>query len=467
MQLPAVEHAHALGVKVLCLDGNSDAPGRRVADWFQAVDIKDKEACLEAARAHRAAHGLDGVVTVGTDFSTTVAWIAGHLGLAGTPYEAALLAKDKGLMRERFLRDGVASPQFEVLTKADETVGVPLPVVVKPVDSMGARGVRLVRDAAGLAPAVAEALRYSSRAIVEEYIEGPEFSLDAIVRDGRLIRCGFADRTIVFPPTFVEIGHTFPSIAPAEVQEAVWAEFERGVRALGLTWGAAKGDVKFSRGRAVIGEVASRLSGGYMSGWTYPLSSNRSAVRWAVETALGRELSPQPDEANRPVVERAWIGMPGRIRSVRGVEAARGLRGVREIFLAVGPGSTTVFPRNNVEKLGNVIAVGATPAEAEANARAARFAVVFDYERSSETDAFVRGEGADHWWFPQARGAGDADGRIWLERGAGWRDVYGDTLADLVAVLESEGLATQSQGPQFWRALLVGGLNGARYAGAS
>ena len=48
----------------------------------------------------------------------------------------------------------------------------------------------------------------------------------------------------------------------------MWKEFEKGVKALGLSWGAAKGDVKYSRGRAVIGEIASRLSGGYMSGWT-------------------------------------------------------------------------------------------------------------------------------------------------------------------------------------------------------
>ena len=115
MQLPAIDHAHVLGVKVLCLDGNPDAPARGRADWFSAVDIKDKDACLAAAAEHRAVHGLAGVVTVGTDFSTTVAWIAGHLGLPGTPYEAALLAKDKGLMRERFLREGVASPRFGVV----------------------------------------------------------------------------------------------------------------------------------------------------------------------------------------------------------------------------------------------------------------------------------------------------------------------------------------------------------------
>ncbi len=464
MQIPAIDHAHALGVKVLCFDGNPEAPARERADWFQTVDIKDKEACLTAATRHRDLYGLDGVVTVGTDFSTTVAWIAGHLGLRGTPHEAALLAKDKGLMRECFAGEGVSSPRFEVVDHVGIAVHVPLPAVVKPVDSMGARGVRLVTDASELNAAVADSLRYSSRAIIEEYIDGPEFSLDAIVRDGRLIRCGLADRTIVFPPAFVEIGHTFPSTAPAEVQEAVWNEFERGVRALGLSWGAAKGDVKYSRGRAVIGEIASRLSGGYMSGWTYPLTSGRSAVRWAVETALGFELSAQPEETHLPVVERAWIGMPGRLKAIHGGAEARAFEGVREIFLAVQPGSVTVFPRNNVEKLGNVIATGATPAEAEANARRARFGVVFEYEKRPETDVFLKGEGVEPWWFPQARGLEDAEGEVWLKRGRDWRDVYGDTLGDLAAVLDAEGFDVRAGGSRFWRGFLVGGLNGARYA---
>jgi biotin carboxylase len=473
MQLPVLDYARRLGVKVLCLDGNPQAPARGKADWFEVCDIKDKELCLEKAREHKASFRLDGVLTVGTDFSTTVAWIAGHLDLPGTPYEAALLAKDKGLMRRCFSEAGVASPRYRVFeAPAPSPAGLtfPFPVVVKPADNMGARGVRLLRDEEEWEPALTEAIGYSAtgRAVVEEFVEGPEFSLDAIVRDGRIVRCGLADRTIVFPPFFVEIGHTFPSEASPEVQEAVWSEFERGVRALGLTWGAAKGDVKFSPSRGpVIGEIASRLSGGYMSGWTYPLTSGRSAVLWAVETALGDELSPQNEPASLPVAERAWIGIPGRIRAVHGVEEARKLPGVREIFLLTGPGRDTVFPRNNVEKLGNVIVSGLTPVEAEENARRARNAVRFEYECPHiATEAFLTGAGPQPWWFPSAKGLPDLQPPQWLDRAreGSWADLYGNTLDDMVGLLEEEGLKPRQRPPRFWRALLVGGLAGARYA---
>jgi len=473
MQLPVIEHAHRLGVLVVCFDGNPEAPGRGLADWFEVCDISDKELCLEHARAHRSAHRLDGVVTVGTDFSTTVAWVAGALGLPGTPFEAALRAKDKGLMRQRFAEAGVASPRYRVFESVPTGVpplGFPFPVVVKPTDSMGARGVKLVSGEAELGAALAEAAAYSAtgRAIVEEFVDGPEFSLDAIVRDGRIVRCGLADRTIVFPPAFVEIGHTFPSSAAPEVQNAVWYEFERGVAALGLTWGAAKGDVKYSPGRgAVIGEIASRLSGGYMSGWTYPLTSGRSAVLWAVETALGDPLSSQPEETFLPVVERAWIGLPGTLRAIHGVDHARRLTGVRDLHLFTAPGRDTVFPRNNVEKLGNVIVTGASLSEAEENARIARNRVVFEYSSPHPaTEAFLTGEGPQAWWFPQARGLPDADAATWLDRArsGNWRDLYGNTLADLTGLLDAQGFNPSQQTARFWRALLVGGLSGARYA---
>ncbi len=476
MQLPAIDHAHDLGVKVLCLDGNPKAPAAGRADWFEVCDIKNLDLCLAAARKHRVNHRLDGVLTVGTDFSTTVAWIAGHLGLPGTPYQAAMLAKDKGLMRRRFDEAGVTSPKYQVfegVPSGPVSLAFPFPVVVKPTDNMGARGVQLVSRAGDLEPALIEAVGFSAtgRAIAEEYIDGPEFSLDAIVRRGKIERCGFADRIIVFPPSFVEIGHTFPSVAAAEVQEAVWAEFERGVAALGLSWGAAKGDVKFSSTRgAVIGEIASRLSGGYMSGWTYPLTSGRSAVRWAVETALGQDLSLQPNPTSVPVAERAWIGLPGRLRAIRGVEEAKKLQGVREVFLLTAAGRDTVFPRNNVEKLGNVIVTGATPAEAEENARRARNAVSFEYEAPNAlTEAFLTGEGSDPWWFPQARGVAAETAEDWIAhaRTQSWRDVYGNSLDQLIELLESEGLGPRNRPPAFWRSLLVGGLPGARYAAAA
>jgi hypothetical protein len=93
--------------------------------------------------------------------------------------------------------------------------------------------------------------------------------------------------------------------------------------------------------------------------------------------------------------------------------------------------------------------------------------VVFRYQfPNPRTEAFLDGTGPEPWWFPDAAGQEPVAAEGWLARaeGGGWRDLYGNSLADLVAILEQEGIHPRSQSPQFWTALLVGGLPGARYA---
>ena len=128
-----------------------------MGDSFEHIDLKDREGSAAMALRHRNGDGLDGVFTPGTDFSTSVAWVAEKLGLAGISYEVARRATDKCLMRESFAQAGVASPAFACWTgegNPEILLGPRLsfPLVVKPVDNMGARGVRRVNRRQDLAP---------------------------------------------------------------------------------------------------------------------------------------------------------------------------------------------------------------------------------------------------------------------------------------------------------------------------
>ncbi|HKJ85169.1 MAG TPA: ATP-grasp domain-containing protein, partial [Spirochaetia bacterium] len=350
MQLPAVRAARRLGLHVIVADANTGAPAIDEADEFLHVDLKDHEAMARAASEVESRRGLDAVFTAGTDFSATVAWVAEKLGLPGTRYEAALDATDKFRMRRVLEQAGVSVPEFAVLTREQiEQSGcssvkgqVTLPVVVKPVDSMGARGV-VRADSWEEADAFAsEAVEYSrgGRVVIEGYIDGPEFSLDAIVYDDDIQITGFADRHIFFPPYFIEMGHTIPTSADPEIQQLVIDEFKRAIRALGIGPGAAKGDVKYSTGGAVIGEVAARLSGGYMSGWTFPLATGVPLTEIGIRVALG-DVPPRARHAwSRTSAERAIISIPGRLAAIRGVESARASHNVAEVFLTRSDGET-------------------------------------------------------------------------------------------------------------------------------
>ncbi len=404
MQIPAIEIARSLGWRVVAADANPEAPGVALVDRFIHVDLKDREGLLAAARALSADGGLDAVFTAGTDFSANVAYLAHELGLAGHSPEAALAASDKPRMRAALLSASVPSPRFVELSQTDQVekalahAGLAYPLVVKPADNMGARGCRLVGSDSELAEALMDALPHSrtGRAIVEEYLEGPEFSIDALVEDGAIHIRGIADRHVTFAPYFVELGHTMPSVQPQAVQDEVLRVFCAGVRALGLSHGAAKGDIKYcpGRGGAYVGEIAARLSGGYMSGWTYPYASGIEVTRSALELALGLPMSPSSADRGWHSAERAFISIPGRVAAIHGLRAARQTPYVKDVFVRVAPGDAVVFPSNNVEKCGNVISQAPThDAAVRAASDAIRGLLVRLAPNEGRTEAFLRGEG--------------------------------------------------------------------------
>lgn len=398
MQGPAIQIARRKGYTVHVADGNPDAIHAGAADTFHHIDLKDKDALAEAAAR---IDGLAGVFTAGTDFSASVAWVANSLGLPGIPYDVALDASDKARMRARLSEAGVPVPAFAYGSMADDPVALagrvaPLPLVVKPVDNMGARGCRLARSESELREAWADAVTNSrtGRAIIEAYLDGPEFSIDAVVHDGRIMLRGIADRIITFKPFFVEMGHTMPTAYGADIVDEVVSVFKAGVEALGIRTGAAKGDIKYTRQGAFVGEIAARLSGGYMSGWTYPYSSGVEVTAEAMDIACG-VASDLHDAAHAYVcAERAWISIPGRVASVVGLDVAEQEAHVRNLFPRAAAGDRVVFPCNNVEKCGNAIAVSSSRTEAERAAESAARSVLLRLAPGDgATEAFLRGEG--------------------------------------------------------------------------
>ena len=514
MQLPAINVAREMGWTVAVADGNPRAVGAGLADRFFDVDLKDLEGLEAAARAAKAELGLDGVFTAGTDFSASVAWVAARLGLPGIPYETALRASDKLRMRGALAAAGVPSARFAAVSAGEApaaaavSAGLELPLVVKPADSMGARGCRLARTESELDEAVACALSFSrsGRAIVEEYLAGPEFSVDALVVEGELRIRGFADRHIAFAPFFVELGHTMPSSAPPERVAEILSVFAAGVKAIGIERGAAKGDMKYceSRGGPVVGEIAARLSGGYMSGWTYPYASGIEVTREALLIAVGRDPGSPPPERGWVSAERAFISIPGSFGGLVGERRARCRPYVKDFFLRPQKSETLGFPSNNVEKCGNIISQAPDRAAAVAAAEGAVGDLLVRLAPCDErTEAFLRGEGrirgpdGDAWPPPAFPLAGETLRSLkempeWLDRDEGaarlpagapplsvapWaeadgvepRDWSGRSLAESASLaLEIAGLNFGIAGRRvlagrFWRALALGGAQAGLY----
>ena len=424
LQKPAIEAAKKIGCCAVVVDGNDEAVCVPLADRFERIDLKDKEAIYRFAKKLQKEKGLRAIFTAGTDFSSSVSYAGEKLGLPCHSYEAACNASGKVRMRQRFSEAGVPSPKFFGVTKKKCTRDfikkcikeLGFPCVVKPVDNMGGRGCRMIRseDEAETALQTALASSRTENAILEEYMDGDEYSIDALICDGAMTITGFADRHIFFPPYFIETGHTMPTaISDAKKNELI-AVFALAAKALGLSCGAAKADIKYTEKGPMIGETAARLSGGFMSGWTYPYASHCNLTEEALLVACGKK--PIYLEAHRkripftppascagaekpyelyelPCVEtsaeRAWISVPGIVKEVVGLETASGLPFVKDVFPRSGAGDTVVFPHNNVQKCGNVIASAPSQKEAAAAAEKAVSKIVVRLEPCiRETDDF-------------------------------------------------------------------------------
>jgi len=300
----------------------------------------------------------------------------------------------------------------------------------------------------------------------------------------------------------------------SKIKNELIATFALGIKALGLTCGVAKADIKYTENGPMIGEIAARLSGGYMSGWTFPYSSGMNLTEEAMKISLGKEpdyllsnrvslpWQPHPSvkdreqpfelyEINSTLVsaERAWLSIPGKVSKIYGSDEVKHIYGVRDFLPRIKEGDEVDFPRNNVEKCGNIIAVGINHEHAYRSAEEAVSSITLRLEsHNQKTDDFLAGKcQEDEEGFPlsaftfspkNANTLTIGEGTV-IPAGARVCDYIPESLIPLSHSLKdwnhttlSESLAKFDRifpdhpaldGKTFWSALLRGGIQGALY----
>jgi len=326
--VPGIRRAQELGLRVVASDANPQAAGMVLAADRIIASTYDVAATVAAARAYHARQPLSGVLCLGTDVPLTVASVAADLGLPGISLNAAHLAADKLAMKDRLAARGVPIPWYAPVADAAELHRIVgregLPLVLKPVDSRGARGVLRLTAASDLDAAFALSRSYSpsARVMVERYLDGPQISTESLMLDGRAHTPGFADRNYEFlerfAPHIIENGGQLPSALPDTQQRAVRALVEQAALAMGIDSGVVKGDIVVHGGVPYVIELAARLSGGYFCTHEIPLNTGVDLVGAAIRQALGdrveaAELTPT---RNLGVAQRFCFPQPGRVVAI-------------------------------------------------------------------------------------------------------------------------------------------------------
>lgn len=383
LQVPAVEVAHDLGLRVLATDRDPGAAAFPLVEETVVLDTKDVEGHVRLACRLASRGELVGVYTEGADVELTVAEAARAAGLPGVDPAAARICSDKAEFRRVCAAAGLPGPRFrEVrnLSEARRAVReIGLPVIVKPLDNSASRGTRKLTSADDLHDAVVDALRFTSgeSVLVEECLQGPEQSVETIVdRDGTLHRCNIVDRPFAFDPFSIELGHDNPTSSSEEEQELLYRLVEATARTVGIDLGAAKADTMLTDRGPVVLELTARLSGGFHAQCTSPLAHGTNEIKATLDLALGRRLDPDDlaPSCRRHAVCRALFPEPGRIASISGIDDALAIPGVEHVFLRMGVGETIPSYRNCADRAGFVIACadrreGAVNAAAEAARR--------------------------------------------------------------------------------------------------
>ena len=362
LQLPAIKRAKELGYYVGVIDYDPNAIGIPYADEYFNVSTIDIEGVAKTAEEF----APDGIMTLATDMPMrSIAAACERLGLPGISFDTAIKATDKGEMIKAFAEGGVEHPWYFILSSPEELDGVigeiSFPCISKPTDNSGSRGVMLIHNEGELREAVA----YSSQngrsggVIVEEYMKGPEVSVEIIVLDGVPHVLNVTDKLTTGAPHFVEMGHSQPSRLPAADLEKIRDLASRAALAVGIKRGPVHAEIILTENGPKMVELGARMGGDCITTHLVPLSTGVDMIEATLRLACGET----PDIArkwDKGSAIRYFHTQAGKIAAIDGVEEAKAIDGVKEISFTKHIGDTVGPIGSSTDRVGFVIAEAET-----------------------------------------------------------------------------------------------------------
>lgn len=375
-QVKAYQKAKEMDLTVVGTDINPNAPAFEFADEKLICSTRDAIETLKKVESYSAKNPINGVMTIANDVPLTVSLISERLGLPGISTNSARIVSNKVLMKNQFIKFGIPTPKFQILENKEEFLDCrrksTFPVILKPSDGRGSRGVLFIDEKTDISWAWQHCLENSQNKILllENYVEGDQLSVEGILYDSKYHALAFADRNYKnlekTKPFIVEDGGLIPSKYNGIILDKISQIIEDGAKSLGIDWGSLKADIVLSKEGPMIIELAARLSGNYLATHHIPLAYGIDIVSIMIHLSLGDsiEISILKPKFKKFLGVRYFFPPSGTIEKIKGLKQVKNYSYTKflEIFRKEGDFQPPI--ENNTLRAGTIVCEGNTCEEA-------------------------------------------------------------------------------------------------------
>lgn len=290
-QAELMKKAKSLGIEVHAFAWAADDVGEKIADFFHPISIVEKDDILAKCQELQ----VDGICSVACDIAMpTVSYVAEHMGLVHNSIHSTEISTHKGMMRTAFREKKDPSPvsitvnEKNALSK-EEMV---FPLIVKPTDRSGSRGITKVYSKEELCSAIEIAISesYDNKAVVEEYVEGQEYSVEYISWKGKHSFLALTKKYTTGSPHYIETGHRQSAGVDDDILEKVKSVVSHALDSLEIEYGASHSEIKIDgNGNIKIIEIGGRMGGDHIGTKLVEMSTGIDFLKAVIDVALGYE----------------------------------------------------------------------------------------------------------------------------------------------------------------------------------
>ena len=370
LQVNTIKLIKELGHYCIAIDGNPDAIGFKFCDEYANIDVLDIRACVEYAKNKK----IDGVTTTSATITLpAVAAIGEELGLIAISSEVVDVLRDKYKIKKKLFDGGsnIYGYFSEISTKElyyEAKKNIDYPVVIKPSDGSGSKGISIVYNEEDLIPAIKYAYK-SSRTkgiYIESFIKGKEYGVESFVINGEVVIYGIIKQVFIDNGREIEYGHCVPSGLPSEVEENIKNEVKKAIKILGINYGSVNMDIILSEGEQepYIIDVGARVGLNKIAEKIVPFSNGVDIFKNTIRLCIGENVDIYP-KYSKNIATRVIILEQGKIKDIENYKDLIDKKDVLDIIVTAKKGDVINSYKTKSDSCGWIITTGNDIEEAE------------------------------------------------------------------------------------------------------